>query len=63
MRYFLASDNDGHWYLVEAEKRVEWDAWCALASDDERAWEAPEFAARIVGSPENVTFEAPKDLE
>jgi len=55
-RYFLSKDNSGHWYLVQADKRKKWEAWCDLDEDDERSWEAPEFARRIDGHPSLVTF-------
>lgn len=58
-RYFLAQDNDAHWYLVPAEKRGAWDAWLCIPSEDERAWDVPEWAKAIGGSPRSVTFTDP----
>lgn len=56
-RYFLGSDNSGHWYVVPVSKTDEWDMWNNLDEDDEAAWEAPEWAKRVGGSPTLVTFE------
>jgi hypothetical protein len=58
-RWFFEQDNDCHWYMIPAERRAEWDAWCDIPSDDERAWEAPEFAKRI-GGPSSFTFIDPR---
>ena len=55
-RYFLAQDNDSHWYVVPVERQAEWDAWCAIDPDDEAAWTTPVFAQQIGGSPSLVTF-------
>lgn len=55
-RYFLAQDNDSHWYVVQANRRKEWDDWCEIDSDDERAWTAPEFATAVGGAPSMITF-------
>lgn len=59
-RFFLSQDNSCHWYIVPVDKRAEWDAWLEIPDDDERAWDAPEFAQRINCSPAWVTFENPK---
>lgn len=60
-RYFLDSDQSGHWYLVPEEKRAEWDDWTNLNEDDERSWNEPSYAVRLGGSPSNVTFTDPRD--
>ena len=60
-RYYLSTDQSSHWYIVPVERRAEWEAWRDLSEDDERAWEAPEFAKRINGSPSFVTFTDPQD--
>ena len=57
-RYFLSQDNDSHWFVVPASKRVEWDIWLEIDSDDERAWTPPEWAHPINGSPSRVQFES-----
>jgi hypothetical protein len=58
-RYFLSQDNSSHWYLVPVENREEWDAWCNLDEDDEAAWDAPDFARRLDGGPNGITFSDP----
>ena len=56
--YQLATDNDGHWYVIPCRCRGDWQAWRALPGDDERAWEPPGFAQALNGSPECVSFPA-----
>jgi hypothetical protein len=56
-RYFLGRDDDGHWYLVDAGKREEWETWV----EDPDAWATPEFARRLGGSPSWVTFTDPEE--
>jgi hypothetical protein len=58
-RYFLGRDNSAHWYLVDASKRAEWEAWCDIPEDDERSWDAPDFAKALGGTPSRVTFADP----
>lgn len=58
-RFFLATDNDGHWYIVPDERRSEWSAWRDLDPENEDSWDAPEWARRLGGSPELVTFKDP----
>lgn len=59
-RFFLAQDNDAHWYVVPVARRGEWEAWCAIPDEDERAWDAPEWARRVGGAPGLVTFTDPE---
>ena len=58
-RFFLTQDSDCHWYVVPVANRSEWDEWCNISSDDERAWTPPSFAKPINGNPSRITFEAP----
>jgi len=58
-RYFLGCDNSGHWYLVDASRRAEWDLWVDLDPEDEAGWEPPGFARRIDGGPGRITFTDP----
>jgi len=58
-RYFLDEDNSGHWCIVEADHRAEWEAWISLDASDERAWTTPDFARGIDG-PSRVTFAVPE---
>ena len=55
-RFFMDTDGDSHWYVIPEDKRAEWDAFCAIPSDDERSWDVPEWATRVGGSPTLVTF-------
>lgn len=55
--YFLSQDNSGHWYVVPFAKRSEWAEWNDLPEDDERAWDAPDWAAPVGGSPSLVVFD------
>jgi hypothetical protein len=59
-RFFLAQNNDCHWYLVPCDRRKEWDAWRSIDEDDERAWTAPDYAKLIGGSPSLITFTNPE---
>jgi hypothetical protein len=60
-RYFLDQDNDGHWFIVDASKRAEWEAWKALDAEDVVAWTPPTGIAEEVNSgPGVVTFEQPE---
>lgn len=59
-RYRLVQDNDCHWYLIPADKGEEWDEWCDIPDDDERSWDAPDFAQGLNGSPSAVTFDNPR---
>jgi len=60
-KYFLSTDNSGHWYIVDADHREEWEEWCELDDNDERGWEAPDFAYSVGGCPGQVEFSL--DLE
>jgi len=59
-RFFISSDDDGHRYLVPADKREEWNLWRNIPSEDERSWEVPSFATEIGMAPSNVEFELPR---
>ena len=37
--YFLGQDGACHWYVVPVAHRADWDEWCNLSEDDERAWD------------------------
>jgi hypothetical protein len=59
MKVFLSQDDDGHWYIVEAAKRRQWEEFLNIPSSDERSWGVPAFAEPIDG-PNDVEFEKPK---
>lgn len=58
MRYKIAEDNSCHYYLIPANKQKEWDEWLNIPEDDERSWDAPNFAVAIDGW-HRLTFENP----
>lgn len=55
-RYFMDVDNNGHHYIIEADKREEWNDWLNLDEEDETSWNAPSFCI-AVDSPCWVEFE------
>jgi hypothetical protein len=55
-RLFLDQDDSGHWYLVSAHKRKEWNDWLNMDQADPDSWTVPSFATKICGSPSRVTF-------
>lgn len=56
MRYFLDSDDDGHWYIIQAHHRPEWVLWRNLDPDNPEAWKTPPFADRLNGHPDQIEF-------
>lgn len=54
--HILVQDNDSHWYVIPRDKQAEFDEWTELDGDDEAAWDEPEWADRVGGSPTLVTF-------
>lgn len=57
MRYFLDADQCGHWFIIPAEKRDEWNEFINVDEDDPAGWEMPEWVIYLNGSPTRVTFE------
>lgn len=55
-RYFISSDNSGHWYAVPTRFKTEWVEWQEFPPEDERSWTPPDFATRVDG---NFTFTDP----
>lgn len=58
-RYFLDSDGDDHWYVIEEDRRDEWDKW-RDNTEGENAWETPPYARSLGGSYTCVTFTDPR---
>ena len=56
-RFFLSSDNDGHWYVVSVSIEEEWYKWLDLGDDDPP--EYPEGARPVGGAPSLITFTDP----
>jgi ferric-dicitrate binding protein FerR (iron transport regulator) len=61
-RYFFAQDNSSHWYLVDADRREEWQRWCELDDEHPASWDVPEYAQRLEGGVSQVTFTEPDCL-
>lgn len=61
--YFLDNDDNGHWYLIPAERREEWVRWSNTGWDweDDFADEANNWL--INGGPSSITFFLQKELE
>lgn len=57
MKYFLAKDDDCHWYLVEADKRGQWNSWLEAGYED-----VPSFARELQGHVSNIEFENPIEV-
>jgi hypothetical protein len=59
MRQKFVSDDDGHWYLINAEDEAEFDRWVEQEeSDSAEPWKGRDFNAdRIPGDPSRWTFE------
>jgi hypothetical protein len=51
-RFYLAQDDDCHWYVVPFAKRHEFEDWVASGEPDGE----PEGVERVGGSPTLVTF-------
>lgn len=60
--FFLDQDHSCHWYIVPEKNRKEWNEWREIDEDDERAWEAPEFASPLSRHPNKVIFKHPQVL-
>lgn len=54
--FSLHQDNDSHWYIIPTDKLSEWEEFIELDPDDEEAWDVPEWAEAVGGSPSLVTF-------
>jgi len=49
--YLLTQDGDCHWFVIPADRQVEWDQ---LTTNEE--FEIPEWAEEVCGGPGRVTF-------
>lgn len=56
-KYCLEQDQSSHWYVIPVSKREHWNTWVNLPEDDEKSWEAPDYAERI-NSPFSITFDS-----
>lgn len=53
--FFVDQDNDCHWYLIESNKRKEWENWKDIPDDNPESWDVPEFA-KSINSPYSIDF-------
>lgn len=58
-RFFLDSDDDGHWYVVPKSKEDEWYKWLGIDRSLVVVEEAPEWVIEVGGAPSLVTFSNP----
>lgn len=56
-RWFIGTDCSMHRYLVPADCRADWEAYCDIPEDDERSWSVPAYAISFEG--ETLEFAAP----
>jgi hypothetical protein len=55
--FFLDSDDDGHWFLIQANKRKEWEKWREdVYTVDDFDITPPDYAEEIGGHPNMVEF-------
>lgn len=54
--YFLSQDHDCHWYVIPVQHKSEWFDFLDLDTDDPTAWDVPEWADRVGGSPSLIIF-------
>lgn len=52
--FVIVSDDDGHHYIIPADKLNDWDIW--ICSEDYELGQIPEWAVTIGGSPTLVKF-------
>ena len=60
-KLFLDKDNDCHWYIIDANKRYEWNKWLNLNENDPLSWKVPSFAKEINSNPNQVEFYLEKE--
>ncbi len=51
-RYIIDSDDDGHWYVMPADKREEFEDWWANDGEGDQ----PEGVSMLPGHPANFVF-------
>lgn len=61
-RFFFDRDQDSRWFLIPEAKRAEWVEWCTLPSDDERAWNDPDWAQPLNSGPQYFSFTDPQEI-
>lgn len=59
-RFFLAQDDDGHWYMIDVDYMTQWAAWIDQLDSEDPDWDVPDYAISVGGSPSLVTFQFPE---
>lgn len=54
-------DDDGHWYLIDANKEQAFEQWVAYMNESGPETEEDFEADMISGSPSQITFLDPKE--
>ncbi len=54
MIYELVCDNDGHWYVIPADKDSDWSNW--LETEECALGDVPDYVEEVCGSPSLVKF-------
>ena len=57
-RYCLVGDDDGHTYVIPADRLSDWHEFMAIDPEDERAWDVPTWARRLNSN--DLTFTDPQ---
>ena len=60
-RWFLDCDEDGHNFLIPADKRAIWESWIDLPWSDTKYKSVPDFVRPVNDCYSNVTFTDPID--
>lgn len=56
MEYIITGDDDGHHYVIPADKSVEFEAWLDRIYQDSDDCDMPVWCIEINGSPTKVKF-------
>lgn len=62
-RYFLAQDNDSHWWIVPVARHAEFEKWAEHINNYTTALAPPDWAIEVGGCPSLVTFTNPKIID
>lgn len=58
-RFFMDCDESGHYFVVPASRRAEWEQWTLIPVEDDRAWVPPDYARSVGCSPTMLSFTDP----
>lgn len=63
-RFFLAQDNDSHWWIVPVDRHADFAAWAEADPEDANRWKPMDFfAIEVGGCPGLVTFTDPQIID